>query len=75
MAAKYTLRSLASRQRQLSEEIKELEAQLGRLTRITAPALVGMCGVGPDTAATLLVTAGNYPDVSTPTLPSQRCAG
>ena len=61
-AAKYTLRSLACRHRQLSEEIKELEAQLQQLTRTTAPALVGIYGVGNDTAATLLVTAGSNPE-------------
>ena len=61
-AAKSTLRSLARRHRQLSEEIKELEAQLQRLTKTTAPALVGIYGVGPDTAATLLVTAGSNPE-------------
>ena len=61
-AAKYTLRSLACRHRQLSEEINELEAQLQALTKTAAPALVGIYGVGPDTAATLLVAAGSNPE-------------
>ena len=61
-AAKYTLRSLACRYRQLRDEIKELEAHLQRLTKTAAPALVGIYGVGPDTAATLLVTAGSNPE-------------
>ena len=60
-AAKYTLRSLACRYRQLSEEIQSLEAELDWLTRTTAPALVDIFGVGPDTAATLLITAGSNP--------------
>ncbi len=54
-AAKYALRSLARRYRQLAAEIQELEAELDRLTRAAAPALVGTFGIGPDTAATLLV--------------------
>ena len=61
-AAKYTLRSLACRYRQLSEEVRDLEAQLTRLTRTASPTLIGIFGVGPDTAATLLVTAGSNPE-------------
>jgi transposase len=61
-AAKYALRSLARRHRQLGAEIQNLEAELDRLTRAVAPALVGTFGIGPDTAATLLVTAGSNPE-------------
>ena len=61
-AAKYALRSLACRYRQLSEEVHDLEAELTRLTRRASPTLVSMFGVGPDTAATLLVTAGSNPE-------------
>ena len=60
-AAKYALRSLACRYHQLSKEIQELEAELERLTRTAAPALVSIFGIGPDTAATLLVAAGSNP--------------
>ena len=60
-AARYTLRSLACRYRQLSKEIQDLQAELDRLTRTVAPALVGIFGVGSDTAATLLITAGSNP--------------
>ena len=60
-AAKYTLRSLARRYRQLSKEIQDLQAELDCLTRTVAPALVGIFGVGPDTAAALLITAGSNP--------------
>ena len=61
-AARYTLRSLARRYRQLSEEVRDLEAELDRLTRTAAPALVDGFGIGPDTAATLLIAAGSNPD-------------
>ena len=61
-AAKYSLRSLARRHRQLGKEIKALEAELERLTRQVSPALVDSFGIGPDTAATLLIAAGSNPD-------------
>lgn len=60
-ATKLALRSVARRHRQLSEEIRELDAQLGRLVTETAPALVAVHGVGIDTAATLLVAVGEDP--------------
>ena len=61
-AAKYTLRSLACRHRQLNEEVQELETELERLTRAAAPALVNAFGIGPDTASSLLIAAGSNPD-------------
>ena len=61
-AAKYALRSLARRYRQLSQEIHDLEGELSRLTRAASPDLVGVFGIGPDTAATLLVAAGSNPE-------------
>ena len=48
--AKYTLRSLACRYRQLSKEIQDLRAELQRLIEAVAPLLVEAFGVGPDTA-------------------------
>ena len=61
-AVKYALRSLASRYRYLSRESADLDAELHRLTRSTAPALVNIFGIGPDTAASLLIAAGSNPD-------------
>ena len=61
-AAKYALRSLARRYRRLSDELRDLESEIGRLTRSVAPSLVDAFGVGPDTAATLLIAAGSNPD-------------
>ncbi len=60
-ATKLALRSVARRHRQLSEEIRELDGQLKRLVTETAPALVAVAGVGVDTAASLLVAAGEDP--------------
>ena len=53
------LRSLACSYRQLSKEVRDLEAELDRLTRTAAPALVGIFGIGPDSAASLLIAAGS----------------
>ncbi len=61
-AAKYALRSLACRYRQLGKEVHDLEAELKRLTRTTAPTLVDIFGIGPDTAAALLITARSNPE-------------
>ena len=65
-AAKYTLRSLACRYLacrylQLDRAIRDLRSELERLTRMAAPALVSLFGVGPDTAAALLISAGSNP--------------
>ncbi len=60
-ATKFALRSIARRYQALSEEIRELEGQMKRLVTETAPALVAVHGVGIDTAATLLVAAGEDP--------------
>lgn len=58
---KTTLRLLAKRWNALHEELRELDKQLTRLTKLAAPRLLGRFGVGPQTAATLLVTAGDNP--------------
>jgi transposase len=61
-ATKFALRSVARRYRTLSEEIAGLEAQLERVAREAAPELTALDGVGPDTAATLLIAAGDNPE-------------
>lgn len=58
---KTTLRLLARRWSALHEELKELDQHLGRLTKMAAPRLLERFGVGPQTAATLLITAGDNP--------------
>jgi transposase len=58
----FTMRGLARRIQMLNSEIKGLDLMLTELVNNTAPALVGLYGVGTDTAATLLVAAGDNPD-------------
>jgi transposase len=57
-----SLSSLAHRVRSLDHEIAGLDALLTPLVAATAPGLLELVGVGPDTAATLLVTAGDNPE-------------
>jgi transposase len=59
---KFALRSVARRYEVLSAEIAELDAHIERLAREAAPELIALDGVGPDTAATLLVAAGDNPE-------------
>jgi len=61
-AARYALQSLARRHAQLTREIEAIDAQLAQLTASFAPELMKSVGIGPDTAAALLVTAGSNPD-------------
>jgi transposase len=60
-AAKQALRSLARRNLALRDELKELDAEIRQLVSGAAPQLLAAFGVGPDSAATLLVTAGDNP--------------
>jgi transposase len=60
-ATKFALRSVARRYEALSEEIAELEAHLDRVVAQAAPELVALPGIGTDSAATLLIVAGDNP--------------
>ena len=60
-ADKLALRSLA-RHQQLTAEIRALDAEAARIITETAPALLQAFCVGPDTAAALLITAGDNPE-------------
>ena len=61
-----TMRGLARRVQHLNAETKDLDVMLAvmlaELVTNTAPSLVGLYGVGTDTAASLLVAAGDNPD-------------
>jgi transposase len=60
-ATKVALRSVACRYEALSREIVELEAHLDRLVAQAAPELVSLAGIGTESAATLLIVAGDNP--------------
>jgi len=53
---------LARRVQALDAELALLDEQLGLLVKAAAPELLNVYGVGVDTAAVLLVTAGDNPD-------------
>ena len=57
-----TLRLLAKRWLYLSAELKELDKTLEDLTKRAAKRMRQQFGVGPQTAATLLATAGDNPE-------------
>jgi transposase len=59
---KFALRALAIRIVELTAEIKDNTKRRRRLVAATAPELIAIVGVGPDTAATLLLTAGDNPE-------------
>ena len=56
-----SMRCLARRHRALSAEISELDAEIARLCAKANPALIAARGVGADTAAALLIAAGDNP--------------
>src|SRR3954447_2420091 len=60
-ATKAALASLAQRVESLDDELADIDAHLLRLLNSTAPELLALFGVGPDTAAALLVAAGDNP--------------
>ncbi len=61
-ATKASLSSLAHRIQALDREITELDEMIDPLVAAAAPDLLALFGVGPDTAAALLVTAGDNPE-------------
>lgn len=60
-ATKLALQTLGRRVVELDLSTERLDAQLARLVRATAPDLLAVDGVGIDTAAILLVAAGDNP--------------
>jgi transposase len=60
-AARYTLQMLARRYQQLSQEVGVHERLLQTLTERAAPTLAATFGVGADSAAELLIVAGDNP--------------
>ena len=60
-ATKLAMRSLARRVRDIDAELAEIDAVLRPPVAETAPDLVALYGVGPDTAGALVVAAGDNP--------------
>ena len=56
------IRGLARRIQRLNTEMATIDATLTELVAVTAPSLLALHGLGPDTAGSLLVTAGDNPD-------------
>jgi transposase len=61
-AHKAALASLAHRIQGLEDEIAALDERIELLLEQAAPELLARFGVGPDTAAALLVSAGDNPE-------------
>jgi transposase len=61
-STKVALQALGRRVLALDAELDRLDALLEDLVATTAPQLLALHGVGPDTAASLLVAAGDNPD-------------
>ncbi|MDP9442540.1 MAG: IS110 family transposase, partial [Actinomycetota bacterium] len=74
-ATKTSLRLLGRRVLALDAEKAELDALLAELVRATAPELLAVYGVGVDTAALLLVAAGDNPSACARRPPGRICAG
>jgi transposase len=56
------IRDLARRIKALNTEIRNIDRMLTALIEEVAPSLLELYGLGPDTAASLLVTAGDNPE-------------
>ena len=61
-AARHTLRRLAQRIQALTTEERQLQHQITTVLKTHAPQLLQRHGIGPDSAAALLITAGDNPD-------------
>ncbi|HEY5014411.1 MAG TPA: IS110 family transposase [Acidimicrobiia bacterium] len=61
-ATKLAMRTLGRRAVAISDDMHDLDLVLARLVAQTAPALLACHGVGVDTAAILLVAAGDNPE-------------
>jgi len=61
-ATRVALRELGRRARFLDGQLDRLDELIGPLVTERAPGLLALHGVGPDTAALLLVAAGDHPE-------------
>ncbi|WP_246041279.1 IS110 family transposase [Streptomyces cadmiisoli] len=61
-AAVFTLRLLARRIQHLTAEVKELTRRINQAVRACHSQLLDIVGIGPDSAAVLLIAAGDNPE-------------
>lgn len=61
-ATRHTLSVLAHRHQALTQEVAQLDKAITALVKRAAPRLLALPGVGPDSAAQLLITAGENPE-------------
>ena len=61
-ATRVALRELVRRARFLDAQLDRLDELTGPLVTARAPGLLRLHGVGPDTAALLLIAAGDHPE-------------
>ncbi|MFB7224409.1 transposase [Streptomyces sp. NPDC056227] len=61
-AARHTLRLPARRIQHLTEEIDDLNQRIAEAVKASTPGLLDVRGVGPDSAAALLIAAGDNPE-------------
>lgn len=61
-AVRHALRSIARRWQNLDAEANELAGMIENLVTCTAPQLLDAYGIGPDTAAEILIVAGDHPE-------------
>jgi transposase len=73
-ATKLAMRSLGRRVLSIDDEIAGLDAALAELVTATAPGLVGLYGVGVDTAAILCVAPATTPSESAAKPRGRTCA-
>ena len=61
-ATRFALRELGRRSEFLDGQIERLDELIVPLVTVRAPGLLALYGVGPETAALLLVSAGDHPE-------------
>ncbi len=61
-ATRFALRELGRRSEFLDDQIERLDDLIVPLVTVRAPGLLALYGVGPETAALLLVSAGDHPE-------------
>ena len=73
-ATRIALRELGRRAEFLDAQIERLDELIIPLVTAHSPGLLTLYGIGPNTAALLLIAAGDHPDGSAPRPPGRTCA-